>query len=150
MRINTLSTLIALTCALESSAFTMQLLPSFKTTTSTRTQLYAEDEVSPLVTAANAAPGGEAPSLTSLPAASGPTFKQNDEEGQEYDGTGGLGLAKGTVNTYVLPGMDEMTGEEYRKALQASVIERQMRRSRSGIVGNRQSQNYLDNLENPK
>jgi len=44
------------------------------------------------------------------------------EEGEEYDGTGGLGLAKGTVNTYVLPGMDEMTGEEYRAALQASVI----------------------------
>jgi len=103
---------------------------------------------SPLVTLPSAKAGGEAKSLTSLAAAAGPSDKEhNSEEGEEYDGTGGLGLAKGTVNTYVLPGMDEMTGEEYRAALQASVSARQARRRTSGEVGNRQSQNYLDNLK---
>lgn len=104
--------------------------------------------MSPLVTPRNAGPGGKAkPLLENLPAASGPrVVEHNEEEGEEYKGVGGLGLAKGTTNTYVIPGMDEMTGEEYRDALQRSVIERQARRRGSGLVGNRSSQNYLDNL----
>jgi hypothetical protein len=57
-----------------------------------------------------------------------------------------MGLAKGTVNTYLIPGMDEMTGEEYRAALQKSVIERQAKRSNTGVTGNLTSQNYLDTL----
>lgn len=103
---------------------------------------------SPLVTPRNAAPGGEAkPLLQNLPAAIGPkNVEHNEEEGEEYKGVGGLGLAKGTTNTYVIPGMDEMTGEEYREALQRSVSERQAKRRYSGLVGNRSSQNYLDNL----
>jgi len=101
-----------------------------------------------LVTPRNAAPGGEAKSLVAnLPAALGSQdMDHNDEEGEGYDGTGGMGLAKGTVNTYVIPGMDEMTGEEYRAALQKSVIERQAKRSNTGVTGNLTSQNYLDNL----
>lgn len=104
--------------------------------------------MSPLATPRNAAPGGEAkPLLQNLPAAAGPRdLEHNDEEGEEYKGVGGLGLAKGTTNTYVIPGMDEMTAEEYRDALQRSVSERQARRRHSGLVGNRTSQSYLDNL----
>lgn len=76
------------------------------------------------------------------------TDTSNDEEGPSYDGTGGMGLAKGTANTYIIPGMDEMTPEEYRKALQKSVSDRQTRRreSREGVVGNRAALQYLDQL----
>ena len=97
----------------------------------------------------NAAPGGEAkPLVADLPAAIGPESPEyNSEEGSEFDGTGGLGLAKGTANTYVIEGMDEMTGEEYRKALQESVIARQEARRNVSIRGNMASQNYLDNLK---
>ena len=101
-----------------------------------------------LITPRNAAPGGEAkPLVANLPAAQGPkVIEHNEEEGSAYDGTGGMGLAKGTTNTYVIPGMDEMTGEEYRKALQESVIARQSSRKKGGVTGNRNSNNYLDNL----
>lgn len=72
----------------------------------------------------------------------------SDEEGAQYDGKGGLGLAKGTRNTYIIPGMDEMSPEEYRKALQESVLNRQKlrHRKRDGLVGNRAALQYLDQL----
>ena len=72
----------------------------------------------------------------------------SDEEGEAYNGSGGLGLAKGTANTWLLEGMDEMSPEEYRAALQKSVIERQGGRkgSRKGVVGNRAALQYLDQL----
>mmetsp|Transcript_22425 Transcript_22425/g.33559 ORF Transcript_22425/g.33559 Transcript_22425/m.33559 type:complete len:230 (-) Transcript_22425:255-944(-) len=73
-------------------------------------------------------------------------YETNDEEGAAYNGKGGLGLAKGTTNTYVIEGMDEMSPEEYRKALQESVSGRQRQRRQGGIVGNLSSNNYLDNL----
>ena len=71
----------------------------------------------------------------------------SDEEGPEYR-DGGLGLAPGTANTYIIPGMDEMTPEEYRAALQKSVIDRQEERkkNRGGVVGNRASHQYLDSI----
>ena len=85
--------------------------------------------------------------MDNLPAATGPAeVPHNSEEGREYDGKGGMGLANGTTNTWVIPGMDEMTGEEYRKALQESVSDRQSRRKAGDIVGNMQSNNYLDSL----
>lgn len=70
------------------------------------------------------------------------------EEGGDYDGTGGFGLAKGTRNTYVIPGMEEMSPEEYRAELQRSVIERQRERrlNRGGLVGNRAAHDYLNTL----
>ena len=72
----------------------------------------------------------------------------SDDEGPAYDGKGGMGLASGTRNTYVIPGMDEMSPEEYRAALQQSVIEAQneRRRQRNNVVGNRASHQYLDQL----
>lgn len=72
----------------------------------------------------------------------------SDEEGAAYTGKGGMGLATGTRNTYVIPGMDEMSPEEYRKALQESVSERQRQRreKRSGLVGTRAALQYLDQL----
>lgn len=70
----------------------------------------------------------------------------NNEEGDPFDGEGGLGLAKGTTNTYIIPGMDEMSPEEYRTALQQSVIDRQKRRVESGVTGNRSSWDYLNSL----
>jgi len=70
------------------------------------------------------------------------------DEGPVYTGTGGMGLAKGTANTYVIEGMEEMTGPEYRKALQKSVSDRQelRRQSREGVVGNRAAHDYLKDL----
>jgi hypothetical protein len=70
----------------------------------------------------------------------------NDEDGPMYDGAGGMGLSKGTANTYMLEGMDEMSPEEYRDKLQASVSARQDARKKSGAYGNRQSWNYLSSL----
>jgi len=67
----------------------------------------------------------------------------SDEEGSAYDGTGGMGIAKGTANTYLIPGMDEMSPEEYREKLQATVSARQTKRN---ALGNRASNNYLDDL----
>lgn len=70
------------------------------------------------------------------------------DEGPAYDGSGGMGLAKGTANTYIIPGMEEMSPEEYRAALQKSVIDRQSNRhsGRDGMVGNRAAHQYLDSL----
>ena len=150
MRINTSATLVALSCisinTQSALGFTVQ---SAKITAGfTTTQLNADQGESPLNTPRNANAGGEArPLVENLPAATGPAeVPHNSEEGSEYDGTGGMGLANGTTNTWVIPGMDEMTGEEYRKALQESVSDRQSRRKAGDIVGNMQSNNYLDSL----
>lgn len=72
----------------------------------------------------------------------------NDDEGPAFDGKGGFGLARGTTNTYIIPGMDEMSPEEYRAALQQTVIDRQKRRydGKGGVVGNRAAHDYLSNL----
>jgi len=105
--------------------------------------------VSPLKVLPNGQPGGEAkPLVESLPAATGPAdeIEHNPEEGEAYNGVGGFGLAKGTTNTWVIPGMDEMTGEEYRKALQESVSARQSVRKAGEVTGNRSSNNYLNSL----
>jgi len=68
-------------------------------------------------------------------------------EGPAYDPSGGNGsLAKGTTNTYVIPNMDEMSPEEYREALQKSIIDRQSKRKETGNYGNRQTWDYLNNL----
>lgn len=68
------------------------------------------------------------------------------EDGPEYDGSGGMGLAQGTANTYIIPGMDEMSPEEYRDALQKSISARQSNRHRDGITGNRATWDYLNYL----
>lgn len=66
---------------------------------------------------------------------------------EDYSPTGGSGsLAKGTANTYIIPGMDAMTPEEYQQALQQSIIDRQSRRKASGAYGNLAAQSYLTNL----
>jgi hypothetical protein len=70
----------------------------------------------------------------------------NDEEGQMYNGEGGMGLSRGTANTYMLEGMDDMSPEEYREKLQQSVIDRQQRRKDTGEYGNRQSWSYISSL----
>lgn len=85
------------------------------------------------------------------PASSGPQITDlSQDEGPSWDGEGGFGLARGTTNTYVIPGMDEMTPEEYREKLQSSVSARQAKRReeaiKSGIIGNRSSNGYLDTL----
>ena len=68
------------------------------------------------------------------------------DEGKAYDGHGGMGQAADTVNTYIIPGMDAMSPEEYQKTLQASVIARQQRRKETGVTGNRSSWDYLNSL----
>lgn len=80
------------------------------------------------------------------PSGSSQAIDTSEDEGPMYDGRGGMGQPKGTVNTYVIPGMDEMSAEEYRDALQRSVSERQARRRASGIVGNKSSHDYLSSL----
>jgi len=70
----------------------------------------------------------------------------SNDEGPEWDGTGGMGQPRGTVNTYVIPGMEEMSPEEYQKALQKSIIDRQSERKKGGNYGNRATWDYLNNL----
>lgn len=72
----------------------------------------------------------------------------SNDEAPAYTGKGGMGLANGTTNTWNIPGMDEMTGEEYRKALQESVSQRQEERRKklNGAIGNSAVKSYLDNL----
>ncbi len=92
------------------------------------------------------APAQQFPSAASASTLN-PKWTQNEEEGPAYEGKGGMGLASGTANTWVIDGMDEMTGEEYRRALQESVSARQAaRRRNSSNLGNLQSNNYLDSL----
>lgn len=65
----------------------------------------------------------------------------------DYDPSGGQGsLPKGTVNTYIIPGMEQMSPVEYRKALQQSISARQDKRRTSGTYGNRNTWDYLNNL----
>lgn len=70
----------------------------------------------------------------------------NPEEGDAFNGNNGFGLAQGTTNTYVIPGMDEMSPEEYQKALQKSVSDRQALRVKGGNYGNKATWDYLNNL----
>ena len=70
----------------------------------------------------------------------------SNDEGPMYEGKGGMGLAKGTANTYIIDGMDEMSPEEYQKALQKSISDRQAKRVAEGTYGNRNSNDYLSML----
>jgi hypothetical protein len=103
-------------------------------------------------TAAPAAVQRQQPAAASVVASSsGSIMDKSLDEGPVYDGRGGLGQPRGTVNTYVIPGMDEMSVEEYRAALQESVLERQRQRKNSGVVtGNRATWDYLNQLNGNK
>lgn len=57
------------------------------------------------------------------------TNNDNLEANEEY---ANFGLARGTTNTYVIPGMDEMTPEEYRTKLQENISARQVSRKTLG------------------
>lgn len=70
----------------------------------------------------------------------------SSDEGPAYDGQGGMGMPKGTRNTYVIPGMDSMSPEEYQAALQKSLIDRQTERQKGGKYGNLATWDYLNNL----
>lgn len=86
-----------------------------------------------------------APLLTTL--TNPKPYDDNESEGPAYDGTG-FGVAKGTANTYVIEGMDEMTAEEYQEALSQQVIERARKRryGLGGAHGNRQTLDYMNSL----
>ena len=75
-----------------------------------------------------------------------PAMDISMDEGPVYDGTGGMGQAKGTVNTYIIEGMDEMTSEEYRAALDKTIVDRLRQRREAGVVGSQSSSNYLESL----
>ena len=69
------------------------------------------------------------------------------QEGPGYSPSGGQGsMPKDTTNTYIIPGMDEMSPEEYRVALQKSISDRQSVRKSTGTYGNRNTWDYLNNL----
>jgi len=102
-----------------------------------------------------------APITPATPAASSVTVSANADppadnippaEDEPTDAASSYGLAKGTTNTYIIPGMEEMSGEEYRAKLQETISGRQANRrktslsSNSGIIGNASSQGYLDSL----
>jgi hypothetical protein len=78
-------------------------------------------------------------------------YDDNESEGPAYDGKG-FGVAKGTANTYIIDGMDEMTAEEYQAALAQEVIERARKRryGLGGAHGNRQTLDYMNSLSGGK
>lgn len=99
----------------------------------------------PTAVVAVAPPPTAQPAPTQLPRSTA-TSDESDDEGPTYDGTGGMGQPRGTVNTYIIEGMDEMTSEEYRLALQQSIIDKQRERRKAGKVGNRGSLDYMNSL----
>lgn len=89
------------------------------------------------------------PLSVETPKSSAVAESDNAEDGPAYDPSGGQGsLAKGTRNTYVIPNMDEMSPEEYQKALQKSLFDQQLERRKriKAGYGNRASWDYLNNL----
>ncbi|CAJ1954560.1 unnamed protein product [Cylindrotheca closterium] len=74
----------------------------------------------------------------------------SEDDGPAYEGKGGMGLAAGTANTWVIEGMDSMSPEEYQEAIQASISARQAARKESGVYGNRNSNDYLNTLNGAK
>ena len=80
-----------------------------------------------------------------------PPKEQEDLDAEALARGGGYGLAAGTTNTYAIPGMDEMSPQEYRDKLQETVSARQAERRKqaiaSGNIGNRSSTGYLDGLK---
>ena len=82
-----------------------------------------------------------------------PPKEQEDIDAEQIAQGGGYGLAAGTTNTYAIPGMDEMSPQEYRDKLQETVSARQAERRKQslsandGLIGNRSSSGYLDGLK---
>jgi hypothetical protein len=87
-----------------------------------------------------------APSATATATSVGSSNSLLDEEGEAYDGKGGMGQPKGTINTYIIEGMEEMSSEEYRLALERSLIDRQAARRQAGVVGNKSTWDYMSQL----
>jgi len=82
-----------------------------------------------------------------------PPKEQEDIDADAIAQGGGYGLASGTTNTYAIPGMEQMSAQEYRDKLQETISARQAdRRKKSlqandGVIGNRSSSGYLDGLK---
>ena len=74
-----------------------------------------------------------------------PITDTSEDEGPKF--TGRMGVPVGTKNTYVLEGMDEMTADEYQKALEQAVMDRAKARRKSGQHGNRGTWDYLRHLQ---
>ena len=80
-------------------------------------------------------PASTASSTTSPPEESSTTTQTSKpaaipKEQEDIDAetiSKGYGLASGTTNTYAIPGMEEMSAEEYREELQKSISARQVR-----------------------
>jgi hypothetical protein len=102
----------------------------------------------PVAAAAPPAPSAPVATVSTYTPQASTTAEENNEDGEAYNGEGGLGLAKGTANTWALEGMEEMSPEEYRQALQDSVSARQAERRQQNLrsTGNLSSNNYLDGL----
>ena len=116
-----------------------------------------ENEHAPPIYEYKFVPDSESEATESDPAAATDTLDKpvsntefheiNDEEGDPYQGEGGMGMAKGTKNTYMIPGMEEMSPEEYRKAIDRSIVDSMNERRKSGKpLGAQSSDNYLNNL----
>eukprot|EP00980_Cylindrotheca_fusiformis_P028374 scaffold22596_cov131-Cylindrotheca_fusiformis.AAC.3 len=128
----------------EFQAMTGRILNDMKEKEATRLSELASGS-SPVVPAKPAI-ASAAPPTVSAPVQMASSNAITDEEGPAYDGKGGMGLAQGTVNTWVIPGMDEMSPEEYQAAIQKSVSDRQAKRKETGIYGNRATNDYLNDL----
>ena len=84
--------------------------------------------VSHIPITSDATPTSPTASSTQSPAtASSAAIPKEQEDIDAETISKGYGLASGTRNTYAIPGMDEMSAEEYRDELQRSISARQVR-----------------------
>lgn len=110
-------------------------------------------ELEPTIAAYDAPPKIAPTAVNESPppvAATPPPAARDDDAPSEDSVT--FGMARGTANTFIIPGMDEMSPEEYRAKLQETVSAHQAHRRRQslaanqGKIGNANSQSYLESL----
>ena len=64
-----------------------------------------------------------------------PTPTNLNENDEPACNGSGFGMTKGTANTYIIDGMDEMTADEYQAALALEVVERARGKHQYGLKG---------------
>jgi hypothetical protein len=83
--------------------------------------------------------------VKSTPGSALKSMPTESEDGPAHDGA--LGQPRDTANTYVIPGMDDMTPDEYQAALANSVIERSREQRYAGKArGNKLAHDYMAGL----
>mmetsp|Transcript_1105 Transcript_1105/g.1429 ORF Transcript_1105/g.1429 Transcript_1105/m.1429 type:complete len:210 (+) Transcript_1105:132-761(+) len=71
-----------------------------------------------------------------------------ESEGAKWDPSKGYGMPTGTLNSYKIDGMENMSPDEYQEALRQRVLNRAQKMRKTGVYGNRAANAYLKFLNN--